>query len=241
MRRWSSLAVSLVCLAVVVLVVFGWLLALPDPADSQADPWAPVRECESRGDYTIVSPGGVHHGAYQFTLSTWDAVAGQVAPEWVGVLPSQAPAWVQDRMAQALAFEVPGGGLGHWPVCGALYGSGGGGGVNPGTELPPPASAPMTADPVLAEVSAAPAPTAVPSPSPSPLPTATATPEPVPSPTAAPAPTRSERVETVAALDVAPVGVEGATTGWSWESFFLGWGVGWMAVGVLGFVASRQP
>ena len=29
----------------------------------------------------------------------------------------------EHRMAQALGFEVPGGGLHHWPICGRYYGS----------------------------------------------------------------------------------------------------------------------
>lgn len=93
--------------------------ATPEPA---YDPWAAVRQCESTGNYAT-NTGNGFYGAYQFTSSTWNWVASQVLPAYVGVRPDLAPSWAQDRIAQALAFEVAGGGLHHWPVCGQLYGS----------------------------------------------------------------------------------------------------------------------
>ena len=67
--------------------------------------------------------GNGFFGAYQFTLSTWDWVASQIGrPDLVGVRPDLAAPSDQDRLAQALAFEVAGGGLRHWPVCGRFYG-----------------------------------------------------------------------------------------------------------------------
>lgn len=94
------------------------VLVEPDPSD----PWRAVRECESRGNYAT-NTGNGFYGAYQFTIRTWDWVAGAIGrPDLVGVRPDRAAPADQDRMANALAFEVPGGGLGHWPVCGRLYG-----------------------------------------------------------------------------------------------------------------------
>ncbi|MCB0995366.1 MAG: transglycosylase family protein [Acidimicrobiales bacterium] len=91
------------------------------PPTTGYDPWLPVRLCESNNNYAI-NTGNGYYGAYQFSASTWNGVAALVAPEWVGVLPSAAPPAVQDRIASALAFEVAGGGLHHWPICGARYG-----------------------------------------------------------------------------------------------------------------------
>ncbi len=91
-----------------------------EPSD---DPWAPVRWCESRNRYGI-NTGNGFFGAYQFTISTWNWVASLIdRPDLVGVRPDLAAPADQDRLAQALAFEVRGGGLGHWPVCGTYYGS----------------------------------------------------------------------------------------------------------------------
>ena len=90
-------------------------------ADSD-DPWLGVRRCESHNNYAI-NTGNGFYGAYQFTISTWDWVAGLIGrPDLVGVRPDLAAPWDQDRLAQALAFEVDGGGLQHWPVCGRYYG-----------------------------------------------------------------------------------------------------------------------
>jgi hypothetical protein len=87
------------------------------------DPWLPVRRCESSNNYAV-NTGNGFYGAYQFTISTWNWVAGLIGrDDLVGVRPDRAAPADQDRLAQALAFEVRGGGLGHWPVCGRYYGT----------------------------------------------------------------------------------------------------------------------
>jgi hypothetical protein len=87
------------------------------------DPWAQVRWCESRDRYDI-NTGNGFYGAYQFTLRTWDWVAGLIdRSDLIGVRPDLASPADQDRLAQALGFEIRGGGLKHWPVCGAHYGT----------------------------------------------------------------------------------------------------------------------
>ena len=92
------------------------------PADP-SDPWAAVRRCESHNNYSI-NTGNGFYGAYQFTRSTWDWVAAAIGrDDLVGVRPDRAAPVDQDRLANALAFEVPGGGLQHWPVCGRRYGT----------------------------------------------------------------------------------------------------------------------
>lgn len=110
--------------------------ALPDPPDVAAshasttvaidrpsDPWQAVRRCESSGNYGI-NTGNGFYGAYQFTISTWDWVAGIIGrDDLVGVRPDQATPIDQDMMADSLAFRVRGGGLHHWPVCGRHYGA----------------------------------------------------------------------------------------------------------------------
>lgn len=86
------------------------------------DPWASVRRCESHNNYSI-NTGNGFYGAYQFTISTWNWVAELIGrTDLIGVRPDLATPADQDRLAEALAFEVPGGGLGHWPVCGRYYG-----------------------------------------------------------------------------------------------------------------------
>ena len=83
-----------------------------------AQQWENLRQCESFGDYTIVSSDGLHYGAYQFTRQTWDDVASRHATNLVGTLPSAASAAQQDFMAQKLYQER---GWQPWPVCGARH------------------------------------------------------------------------------------------------------------------------
>lgn len=64
------------------------------------DPWwEGVIQAESGGN---IAPTGnsTHFGLFQFAQSTWDSVARQVNPDWVGKNPGTAPADVQAQMAQ---------------------------------------------------------------------------------------------------------------------------------------------
>jgi Transglycosylase-like domain len=79
------------------------------------DAWSSLRDCESGGDYGAVSASGRYGGAYQFDQGTWDSIAVQVDPSYVGVDPAAAPAAVQDEMAQALYGQR---GTRPWPRCG---------------------------------------------------------------------------------------------------------------------------
>ncbi len=81
-----------------------------------ADPWATLRNCESGGAYGVTSASGRYRGAYQFDQATWDSIAAEVDPSYVGVDPASAPPAVQDRMAQALYGQR---GNRPWPRCGS--------------------------------------------------------------------------------------------------------------------------
>lgn len=62
-----------------------------------------VRRRESGNRYTVDSPDGLNHGAYQFAQGTWDGTAKHVGrPDLVGVDPHTANAFTQDEMAWAL-------------------------------------------------------------------------------------------------------------------------------------------
>ncbi len=92
--------------------------AAPAPAvtgDGIDAAWARLRNCESGGNYQVVSSSGRYRGAYQFNQSTWDSVAATVLPEYVGVDPAAAPPQVQDTMAQTLYAQR---GSRPWPHCG---------------------------------------------------------------------------------------------------------------------------
>ncbi|MEO0493407.1 MAG: transglycosylase family protein [Actinomycetota bacterium] len=80
-----------------------------------AQQWAALRNCESGGRYDAVSPSGRYRGAYQFSRSTWDWVAGFANPALVGVDPAAASVVDQDAQAQALYDRN---GAGPWPHCG---------------------------------------------------------------------------------------------------------------------------
>jgi hypothetical protein len=66
-----------------------------------------IRQCESDGDYSAVSPEG-YGGAYQFDQQTWQGVGGSGSP-------ASAPPAEQDMRAQMLLEQS---GTNPWPVCG---------------------------------------------------------------------------------------------------------------------------
>lgn len=92
-------------------------LAVTEPTRSAltTDQLARLRDCESGGDYTVVSSSGAYRGAYQFHQDTWDSVADRHYPWLVGVDPAAAAFYWQDAMARALWAEA---GPSPWPVCG---------------------------------------------------------------------------------------------------------------------------
>jgi hypothetical protein len=74
-----------------------------------------LRWCESTDNYQAVSAGGTYRGAYQFSQSTWNWVAGTHHPKYVGEDPRWAAPEVQDAMTRALWYMQ---GPAPWPVCG---------------------------------------------------------------------------------------------------------------------------
>jgi hypothetical protein len=80
-----------------------------------------LRECESGDDYGAIGGGGAYRGAYQFTRSTWNAVARRNYPFLRGQDPARADTWWQDAQAEALWDEQ---GRHPWPYCGRRVGHG---------------------------------------------------------------------------------------------------------------------
>jgi hypothetical protein len=110
-RLWTLFGIGAASLALVACVT--------PPGDPFAsaisdDGLARLRQCESGGNYSIVSASGAYRGAYQFSRGTWNGVARRHYPHLDGVDPAAAAPWDQDRMARALWAT---GGPGHWPVC----------------------------------------------------------------------------------------------------------------------------
>lgn len=67
--------------------------------------------------------GNGFYGAYQFVIGTWRSVLSRMGPEyaqWVYVLPSDAPPWVQD--AAFWTLWAGGAGARNWPVASRLCG-----------------------------------------------------------------------------------------------------------------------
>jgi transglycosylase-like protein len=87
----------------------------PSPAGPSAAQWEVLRQCESSGNYTIVSANGRYRGAYQFSQATWNWVAGFAFPALSGVDPAAASPSEQDAMAFALWDRQ---GWSPWPICG---------------------------------------------------------------------------------------------------------------------------
>lgn len=93
------------------------VVTLPKASEEPtAQDWHQLRMCESTNNYTVVDKTGLYHGAYQFSIPTWDGLARRYWPELVGVPPSQARPEDQDKMAFKL-YELEG--ARPWPVCGA--------------------------------------------------------------------------------------------------------------------------
>jgi hypothetical protein len=90
--------------------------APPASGDPTPNQWAALRQCESSGNYTVVSANGRYRGAYQFSQATWDGVARMHASSLVGVDPAAANPADQDAMALALWRQS---GWSPWPHCGA--------------------------------------------------------------------------------------------------------------------------
>lgn len=68
---------------------------------------ARVRQCESRGNYQIVSSTGRYRGAYQFSVETWRGVGGSGDPA------AASPAEQDARALALLRLQ----GKRAWPVC----------------------------------------------------------------------------------------------------------------------------
>ncbi len=68
---------------------------------------AKVRQCESRGNYSIVSSTGRYRGAYQFSVQTWQGVGGTGDPA------AASPAEQDARALALLRLQ----GKRAWPVC----------------------------------------------------------------------------------------------------------------------------
>ncbi len=86
----------------------------PLPAGTTAEQWDALRFCESTHNYQAVSSTGRYRGAYQFSVRTWNWVAGMHYEDLVGVDPKDASPSDQDKMAYKL-YEIYG--WDPWPTC----------------------------------------------------------------------------------------------------------------------------
>ena len=84
------------------------------PAGTTEAQWHALRQCESTQNYRAISSSGRYRGAYQFSIRTWDWVAGMHYPDLVGVDPIDASPPDQDKMAYQL-YEING--WDPWPTC----------------------------------------------------------------------------------------------------------------------------
>lgn len=77
------------------------------PTAEEAAFLAKVRQCESGGNYSIVSSTGRYRGAYQFSVQTWQGVGGSGDPA------AASPAEQDARALALLRLQ----GKRAWPVC----------------------------------------------------------------------------------------------------------------------------
>lgn len=75
--------------------------APPSPTRTEAQFFECIRWRESRNNYEAIDQTGTYRGAYQFYQDGWDTFALQVAPQWVGTPPNEAPPAIQDAVAHA--------------------------------------------------------------------------------------------------------------------------------------------
>lgn len=87
------------------------------PAGSGSGCVIPAYICqrESGFSYSALNPSSGAGGMYQFLPSTWNGIARQIAPQWVGTPPHLAPPAVQDQFAAYL--WAGGAGCSHWSAC----------------------------------------------------------------------------------------------------------------------------
>ena len=86
----------------------------PIPAGTTEAQWHALRQCESTQNYRAISVSGRYRGAYQFSIRTWNWVAGKHYPDLVEVDPIDASPSDQDKMAYKL-YEING--WDPWPTC----------------------------------------------------------------------------------------------------------------------------
>jgi hypothetical protein len=81
---------------------------LGNPTAAESATLARIRQCESRGNYSIVSASGRYRGAYQFDVTTWRGVGGTGDPA------AASPAEQDYRALLLLRLR----GTRPWPICG---------------------------------------------------------------------------------------------------------------------------
>ncbi len=81
---------------------------LGNPTAAESATLARIRQCESRGNYSIVSASGRYRGAYQFDFTTWRGVGGTGDPA------AASPAEQDYRALLLLRLR----GTRPWPICG---------------------------------------------------------------------------------------------------------------------------
>jgi hypothetical protein len=79
-HRLLAVLARIIALGVAV-AGFGLVTSSVAGADPSASTWAKLRQCESSGNYRVVSDSGTYRGAYQFDTSTWQSVGGTGSPE----------------------------------------------------------------------------------------------------------------------------------------------------------------
>jgi uncharacterized protein YabE (DUF348 family) len=86
----------------------------PNPDIGDGSAWDRIAQCESGGNWAIVSSSGKYYGGLQFDKQTWDAYGG----DQYAAYPNQATREQQIAIAEKVK-AARGGSYSAWPVCGA--------------------------------------------------------------------------------------------------------------------------
>ncbi|GAA4983929.1 transglycosylase family protein [Kitasatospora paranensis] len=112
-RKMSTLALT----ATTLLALTAPLAVGGQASAASVSTWDKVAQCESGGDWAIVSSNGLYYGGLQFSQSTWLAYGGGRYAQYANRATKQQQIEIAEKV---LASQ----GEGAWPHCGPLAGLG---------------------------------------------------------------------------------------------------------------------
>ncbi|MGW0121109.1 transglycosylase family protein [Streptomyces sp. NPDC003327] len=98
---------------VVTAGLAGTLLSAGTASAASVETWDKVAQCESGGDWTVISANGLYFGGLQFSASTWNGFGGTAYAARADLATKKEQILIAEKV-----FKVQG--EGAWPHCGPL-------------------------------------------------------------------------------------------------------------------------